>query len=100
MDRERWSKLTFAQQMGNIGSELARARIWQERKDEEQRIKALERALELIDLTLDEQRTDSRLRELTRLREVVGDWYAGPKMYQVPAGFLEDYCTQFSLIQN
>jgi len=40
------------------------------------------------------------LRELTRLREVVGDWYADKKVYQIPAKFLENYCAQFSLIQN
>ncbi len=98
MNRERWFQLTFAQQMGNIGSELTRARLWEEKREETQWIKALERGLVLIDCTLEDPRWRNRLRELTRLREVVCDWYAGQKTYPVPVKFLEDYCTQFSFV--
>ncbi len=95
MDRTRWHGLTLAQQLGNIGSELARARHWEEKGDREQREAALCRALELIDLTLDDPRRSRGYKEIARLREVVCDWYAGTETYDVSPEELQDYCTSF-----
>ena len=41
--KNRWSKFTFAEQMGHIASEISRARHWEEKKDFISRDKALER---------------------------------------------------------
>jgi hypothetical protein len=97
MDRARWHGLTLAQQLGNIGSELARARHWETAGDREQREAALFRALELVDLTLDDPRRRRGCKEIARLREVIGDWYAGSGTYDVSPEELQDYCTSFAL---
>ena len=51
MTSERWQSFDKSQQLLMIGSELERARVWQG-KDEKSFRGALERGLELVDLTL------------------------------------------------
>jgi hypothetical protein len=72
---ERWQKFSFFEQMANIGSEVFRAMSWRQKNREYSRL-ALERALELLDLTLEAvAASGSRLRELTRLREALVDYF-------------------------
>ena len=98
MNAERWSQLSLIQQLGNIGSELSRARHWEIQKDRVSRDQALERALDLLDLTLGDKRFRSRLKEPARLREVVGDWFSGKQEYDISPERLEAYFTSFALI--
>jgi len=70
----RWFTLSLANQLGNVGSEYERALQWKERGDGIRFEHAFARLLELIDLTISDPRwRNHRLRELTRLREVVCD---------------------------
>jgi hypothetical protein len=48
----RWAQLSFVEQMGNIGSEVERALIWKAKNNPDYSMRAFERALELLDLTL------------------------------------------------
>ena len=100
MDIQKWSKFSLAQQLGHIGSEISRARHWEEKKDLTSRDNALERALELVDLTLEDRRWRLRLKEIVRLREVIGDWLIGQKNYDVLPSALEEYCTSFTLVTS
>ena len=67
--RGRWLVLSLAEQLGNIGSEVHRARLAQ-KVNESRFIAARDRALELFDLTLADVRWRGRIRELARAREV------------------------------
>jgi hypothetical protein len=70
----RWFTLSLAEQLGNVGSEYGRALSWKERGDKDRFEHAFARLLELLDLTIADQRwRNHRLKELTRLREVVCD---------------------------
>lgn len=70
---ERWQELSLLEQLGNIGSEVSRALKW-EGKDEKTFNGAVDRALELFDLTLQDARwRGARLREIARAREVFCD---------------------------
>jgi hypothetical protein len=70
----RWFTLSLASQLGNVGSEYERALNWKERGDQSRFEHAFARMLELLDLTIADPRwKNHRLRELTRLREVVCD---------------------------
>lgn len=95
MNKEKWQKLSFDQQMGNIGSEVGRIIHWHELKDEESKENALWRALELIDLTTLKKPN----RELFRLREVLCDLFIGKNEYKVSPDFLKNYFLQFALFQ-
>lgn len=92
----RWFKLSLAEQLANIGSEVNRARRWQG-KDENIFWGAVERALELFDLTLKDQRWRGRLREIARVREVFCDAVLGEKNYQTSLKDLERYFLPFAL---
>ena len=82
MNLERWRSLSLKEQIGHITSEIVRASVWEERGDLSSRNGALERALELIDLTL-ECYSQSRRRELARLREVVAHCLVQSDRYPV-----------------
>ncbi len=71
----RWQKVPFFEQMANIGSEVERAINWRQKGNLEYSRLACERALELLDLTIDDAKNQRRLRELLRLREVLADYF-------------------------
>lgn len=73
----RWFELALVEQLAHVGSEVERAMRWREKGNAEYARRAFERALELLDLTIADARHRSRLRELTRLREVLADsfWF-------------------------
>lgn len=77
----RWSKLSFLAQMANIGSEVERALNWRIKKNTGYAQKAFERALELIDLTLDSDRNYAHLKELARMREAIVDYFFGVNQF-------------------
>ena len=89
--------LTLAEQLGNIGSEVGRAIRARERDDPKRFAGALDRALELFDLTLDDPRwRGPRLREIARAREVTCDFLAGDNDYGSTAESLDAYFLQFA----
>ena len=95
----KWQQLTFPQQMGNIGSELSRALNWENRDDPAGRDRALERALDLLDLTLASHHQGGRLRELNRFREAVAAWYVHSREYANSPKLFVDYCLQLTALR-
>lgn len=78
----RWGELTLIEQMANIGSEVERAIDWQNKNNPEYCQLAFERALKLLNLTISCQTKYSRLKELTRLKELLIDYFAFNNDYQ------------------
>ena len=91
-----WAGLTFVEQMGNIGSEVSRALAWRE-SNARLFQGAVDRALELIDLTMRDLRWRNRLGELTRAREVLCDAVSGGKEYQSSLGEIDHYFFSFAV---
>ena len=96
VSRERWFHLPLVEQLGNIGSEVGRARAWQG-KDEKSFWGAVTRALELLDLTREDMRWRERHVELDRAREVFADAVLGGKEYRSTLADIERYFMQFAL---
>jgi len=94
----RWQKLTFAEQMANIGSEVGRAIKWKNKNNIDLKEKAVIRALELLYLTIEAQRKRKGLRELTRLREVLIDYFYCDNIYKSTEKSLEKYFLAFNLL--
>ncbi len=95
----RWWTLTLAEQLGNVGSEVSRALKWRSRNPQIAQ-GAMERALELIDLTLDDPRHRSsaaRLREICRVREVLLDFLVGPNTFGSTEVTLQRYFDAFAV---
>jgi len=76
-----WRNLSFFNQMANIGSEVERAVNWRNKDNELYSQKAAKRALELLFLTIDDSKNKKRLKELTRLYEVLVDYFFGQNQY-------------------
>ncbi len=76
---ERWGKFSVKQRELMIANELNRAKNWIERNDLEEVKNCYERALELLDLTVEVTKNRNRLREYLRLREIIGKLYVGKK---------------------
>ncbi len=93
----RWQAFTLAEQMGNIGSEISRAAAWQGR-DEKLFHGAITRALELLDITIQDPRWRDRLKELTRTREIICDTSVGSTTYGVSLQELDNYFYPFAFL--
>ena len=77
----RWRSLSLVEQLANVGSEIERALNWAAKGNSEYRERAFERGLELLGLTIGDPQHRGRLRELTRLREVLVDYFWGDNEY-------------------
>ncbi len=94
----RWRTLSLAEQLGNVGSEVSRTLKWRSRNPQLAE-RSLARALELIDLTLDDPRhrgSVARLREICRVREVLLDFIVGPNRHGSTAATLQRYFDVFA----
>ena len=91
----RWSQLSFMEQMGNIGSEVGRACNAQN-TNSERFDGAVNRALDLFDMTLTDERWRGRRFELARARELFCAASLGQDEYKTSLADLERYFMQFA----
>jgi hypothetical protein len=73
----RWRDISLMGQLANIGSEVERALNWLNKNNPEYSRLAFARALELLNLTIADPRHRHRLKEMTRLRECLVDFFLG-----------------------
>ena len=100
MIEEKWRKMSLAEQMGNIGSEVFRLISLKEKNDLKNVQASFMRVLKLIDLTAEDKRWRGRLFEVLRLRELVCNFYLDKKFYNVSPENLKKYFIPFALISN
>ena len=91
-----WQKLSLIEQLANVGSEVGRANSWKEKGNLDYSQRAFERALELIDLTILSTKSFGRLKELTRLRELLVDYHLGENDYCSTSESWEKYFHAFN----
>jgi hypothetical protein len=91
-----WQKLSFFEQMANIGSEVERTIKWKNKGNVEYSQMAFERALELIDLTIDNEKSKSRLKELSRVREMLADYFVFDNEYSSTDKSWQNYFYAFN----
>ena len=95
----RWQEFSLAAQLGNVGSEVSRARNWRDRNPRIAQA-AFERALELMDLTLADPKhrgARRRIRELARVREVLVDFFAGSNEYGSTGESIQRYFDAYAV---
>ena len=92
----RWAMLSFAEQMANVGGEVARALNWQAKKNTDYTKTAANRALELLDLTLDSAQGFPRLKETARTREALVDYFFGDNQYKSSDKLWRSYFLYFA----
>ena len=92
----RWGKLSFLEQMANIGSEVERALNWKIKDNADYSQKSFERALELIDLTLFNPGSFAHLKEITRMREALVDYFFGSNQFMSTEASWRNYFSHFT----
>jgi hypothetical protein len=90
--------MSLDEQLGNVGTEVARAARAKANANEERLFFALVRALELFEFTLgDERWRGPRRREIARAREVVCDFLVGDNEYSSTAASLDTYFLSYAV---
>lgn len=92
----RWKELPLLERMANIGGEVERALSWRAKNNAEYSRKAFERALELVDLTLEYSQKRSHLKEIARLRETLVDYFYGTNECKSTEESLRKYFSHFT----
>lgn len=90
----KWQMFSFFVQMGNIGAEVRRAIHWSNKNENLSR-EAVDRTLELLDLTMDDAKNRKKLKELSRLREALADYFYSDNIYNSSDKIWNDYFYQF-----
>jgi hypothetical protein len=94
----RWWTLTLAEQLANAGADVGRAVRAKQDGDQARFDAALDRALELLDLTLEDTRwSGPRLREIARTREVVLDFLVGDNIYGSTPELIDAYFLAYAM---
>ena len=94
----RWRELTLAEQLGNAGAEVGRAIRARAGSNPERFVAAVDRALDLLDLTLaDDRWAGPRRREIARAREVVCDFLLGDNVYGSTAESTEAWFMAYAM---
>ena len=92
-----WQRLDVMDQLGNVGTEVARAARARLAGNDGRFEHALSRALELFDLTIADNRwSGHRRREICRAREVCCDFLVGDNAYGSTAESLDRYFLPFA----
>ena len=92
----RWYQMRLLEQMANIGSEVERAFQWKGKNNPDRAMKAFERALELLDLTLQSPDNKGRLKEIARTRELFVDAFLGENRFGPSEQSLQKYFLEFA----
>jgi soluble cytochrome b562 len=92
----RWQKFSVIEQMANIGSEVERAISWKEKGNVEDSKMAVDRGLELLDLTIDDVKNKTHLSELLRLRELFVDYFYYDNVFASEDTFWRNYFYDFN----
>lgn len=98
LTQARWERLSLADQLANVGAEVARAARAKERGDEVRLRQHFDLALELFEFTLDDQRWRDQRIEIGRAREIVCDFLDGENAYASSATSLDSYFLPFSYL--
>ncbi len=103
----RWGKMSFVEQMANIGSEVERSINWRVKNNSDYSQRAFERALELIDMTLLSVKASgsaglrpggvfARLKEIARAREAIVDYFFGSNEFMSSDKLWRSYFSSFA----
>ena len=98
----RWEEMSFAKQMANIGSEVSRGIRWKTKGNPERMEACVDRALELIDLTIiscQKNNTKARMKELLRSRDELCDYFYDYHEYDTDGESIQKYYDAFAYVE-
>jgi hypothetical protein len=92
----RWNHFDLIEQLANIGSEIERTITWKKKGNKKYQEHAFERALELLELTIDDPKNRGRLKEILRSREALIDHFVYDNSYKTTDDIWRRYFLQFT----
>lgn len=99
--RKEWKIHPITYQMGNIGSEVSRSLKWTEKGNKERAAKAIDRALELFDFTIEANRDNhARLSEILVARDEFCDYFFGGNSWHTDPKKMQKYYDGFVMINQ
>lgn len=99
--RREWRQKTITYQMGNIGSEVSRSLKWVAKGNKARADKAIDRALELFDFTIEANLNNQpRLTEILKARDEFCDYFFGGNSYHTDPVKLQRYYDGFVMIDR
>lgn len=97
--RADWLTRPITYQMGNIGSEVSRSLNWTAKGNQARADKAIDRALELFDFTIEANAdNDGRLMEILKAREEFCDYFFNNNSYDTDPAKMQRYYDQFAIM--
>ncbi|MBR3386186.1 hypothetical protein IKG68_01270 [Candidatus Saccharibacteria bacterium] len=99
--RSDWLTRPITYQMGNIGSEVSRSLRWTAKGNSARAAKAIDRALELFDFTIEANRHNHpRLTEILKAREEFCDYFFANNSYRTDPAKMQRYYDGFVMIEQ
>jgi len=92
-----WGCFSLMEQLANIGTEVSRALRFKNKGDKNEAKAAFYRALELFDLTINDEKNRFRLKEVLRMREIFTDYFLGNNPYHFKDSDFDRYFFPFNL---
>lgn len=96
-----WLTRPITYQMGNIGSEVSRSLKWYAKGNQSRADKAIDRALELFDFTIEANRSKhARLTEILKAREEFCDYFFGGNSWHTDPAKMQRYYDGFVMMEQ
>ncbi len=96
-----WPTRSITYQMGNIGSEVSRSLKWVAKGNRVRVDKAIERALELFDFTIEANvGNHARLTEILKAREEFCDYFFGGNSFHTDPVKMQRYYDGFVMMER
>ena len=96
-----WLHRPITYQMGNIGSEVSRSLKWSAKGNQRRADKAIDRALELFDFTIEANRENhARLTEVLKAREEFCDYFFNGNSWGTDSAKMQKYYDEFVMIEQ
>ena len=99
--RDEWAHHPITYQMGNIGSEVSRSLKWSEKGNQARADKAIDRALELFDFTIEANiNNHARLTEILTARDEFCDYFFNNNSWHTDPHKMQKYYDGFTMMEQ
>lgn len=96
-----WLNRPITYQMGNIGSEVSRSLKWAAKGNQPRADKAIDRALELFDFTIEANlKNHARLTEILKARDEFCEYFFGDNSYRTDPIAMQKYYDGFVMMDR
>ena len=93
--RTTWFEMPVSMQISNIGSEVSRAINWKNKGNEKRKIGFCEKAIEFLQLSIEDPKNIHRIGEFSFCIEELKDYFMGENIYKTTDEMLHKYYDAF-----